>query len=74
MKEVEANWAKISPEARPFLNALKLNRTRSIRSVIGADSSEKIVKKLISAMRTWKGPVARRLKRELEEKAEEATT
>lgn len=63
--EIKKDWAKVPSNAEPYLRAMKdLN---DVEEKFGHDSGEDIVRRFLCNASLWKGPVARRVKRELKE-------
>lgn len=61
--EIEKTWKKISPHARPYLDAMYSLNT--ISDNYGLDSGSSIVIYFLSNATSWKGDDARRIKAEL---------
>ena len=62
--EIRTSWKKVHGEAEPYLAALE--KLHSIHDKYGGESAIEIVSRLRWSLRTWKGLVARRIKRELD--------
>jgi hypothetical protein len=63
--EIKKDWAKVPINAEPYLRAMKdLN---DVEEKFGHDSGKDIVRRFLCNASLWKGPVARRVKRELKE-------
>lgn len=61
--EIETYWPKVSPYARPYLDAM-----HSIQNIDGyyyADTAKSVVLYFLSNAASWKGEEARRIKAEL---------
>jgi len=58
-----ADWAKISPEARPYLVAMRT--LNNVNDKYGLDSADEIVLRFLSNASTWRGEQARLIKAEL---------
>jgi hypothetical protein len=62
--EIRQDWgAKINYGAKPYLDAMSSLRT--IDDTYGVDSARMIVAYFLSNARTWRGEVAKRVKKEL---------
>lgn len=61
--EIELTWKKVSPHARPYLEAMF--SLTVISDNYGADSGTSIVLYFLSNATSWKGDDARRIKAEL---------
>lgn len=61
--EIAANWLKINPHARPYLDAMRA--LSSINERYFYDSARAVVLGFLVNANTWRGPVARRIKAEL---------
>jgi len=70
-REIQGNWTRsgsgttLSVYARPYLEAMFSLGT--IGEMYGADSARSIVAYFLANAQTWRGPVARRVKVELQE-------
>lgn len=65
-QEIKNDWGdKVNYGAVPYLNAMRSLRT--IDDVYGMDSADMIVRYFLSNATTWRGDVARRVKKELKE-------
>ncbi len=61
--DINSTWSKVSPYARPYLDAMKdLN---SIDGMYFDDSADSIVRYFLANANTWRGEDARRIKSEL---------
>jgi len=72
--DIEHDWckpfgktfiSKVSPHARPYLNAMK--QLIGINEKVGYDSGKDIVNRFLCNAAGWRGPEARRIKHELRE-------
>lgn len=64
-EEIHEDWKKISPYAKPYLEAMfSLN---SIKDNYILDSGESIVAYFLANAGSWRGETARRVKSELKE-------
>ncbi|UVK63847.1 hypothetical protein SEA_LILYPAD_43 [Gordonia phage LilyPad] len=62
-KDIYANWPKMSPYAQPYAEAmLELDK---IEDMYYQDSAKSVVMYFLSNAGTWRGPEARRIKKEL---------
>jgi hypothetical protein len=61
--EIEANWPKVSPYARDYLDAMKT--LDKVTDSYYADSGKSIVLYFLSNASSFRGEAARRLKAEL---------
>lgn len=61
--EIEKTWPRVSPHARPYLDAMFA--LSSINDPYGCDSGKSIVVYFLSNATGWKGDDARRIKAEL---------
>jgi hypothetical protein len=61
--DIERNWPRVSPYARPYLEAMK--ELSSIRSNYYQDSGDSVVRYFLSNCQGWRGDAARRIKAEL---------
>lgn len=62
-KEIRDDWKKVNFAARPYLLAMgSMNR---IEDNFGMDSGKSIVLYFLSNAGTWRGDVAKRIKKEL---------
>ena len=64
-KEIRNNWAKVSPYAKPYLDAM--SQLNSIDDKYYLDSARSVVLYFLSNASGWRGDVARRIKAELKE-------
>ena len=63
-QEIKDDWgAKVNYGAKPYLNAM--SNLRTIDDMYGMDTAKSVVAYFLSNARTWKGDVARRVKKEL---------
>ena len=61
--EVRTDWTKVYFGAVPYLDAMR--RLNKITDMFGEDPADDIVIYFLSNAKTWRGPVARRVKAEL---------
>jgi len=61
--EIMNLWPKVNYAAVPYLEAM--HSLREIDDSYGADPAREIVLKFLGNAKTWRGPVARRVKAEL---------
>ena len=61
--EVAKDWKKVYFGAVPYLRAM--SELDSLDDAYGADDAESIVLYFLSNARTWRGPTAKRVKKEL---------
>lgn len=61
--DVERDWEKVSPYARPYLEAMETLTT--LEDSYGCDSARSVVLYFLSNANSWRGENARRLKAEL---------
>ena len=61
--EIERDWSKVSPHARPYLNAMF--ELGSIHDRYGLESGSEIVTRFLCNASAWRGETARRIKDEL---------
>lgn len=64
-REIRKAWAKVSPYAEPYLEAME--SLDSINDNYYLDSGKSIVLYFLSNASTWRGEDARRIKAELKE-------
>jgi len=69
-KEIRQDWARVSPYAKPYLDAM--GQLGSINDDYYADSAKSVVLYFLSNARSWKGEVAKRIKKELNDMAKRA--
>lgn len=63
-REIERDWgARVSPHARPYLDAMRTLRT--LDDNYYADSGDSVVTYFLANAQTWRGEIARRVKAEL---------
>jgi len=67
-KEIRADWTNVNYAAVPYLDAM--DEIESVKSMFYCDSSASIVRYFLSNATTWRGAVARRVKKELNEMVE----
>lgn len=60
---IKKHWKKVSPGARPFLNAM--GKMNSIKDNFGGVSGKSIVIHFLSNTLAWQGVIAREVEREL---------
>lgn len=61
--EIKADWTNIYFGAEPYLQALAILKTMNDK--YGLDDAQSIVAYFLSNAHTWRGEVARRIKKEL---------
>jgi hypothetical protein len=61
--EISSDWKKISPYAKPYLEAMY--SLSSIEDAYYADSGRSVVAYFLSNAAGWRGEVAKRIKQEL---------
>lgn len=66
--EIHTDWKKVNYAAYPYLDAM--DDIESVDSMYYQDSAASIVRYFLSNATTWKGEVARRIKKELNEMVE----
>lgn len=66
--EIRKDWKKVSPYAEPYLDAM--SEIWSVQSMYYQDSAASVVRYFLGNATTWKGEVARRIKKELNEMIE----
>jgi len=64
-KEIKWNWQNIYFGAVPYLDAMM--SLDSIDEMYGMDSAKSVVLYFLANARTWRGDIARRIKKELNE-------
>lgn len=64
-KEIRSDWKNVYFAAEPYLKAMESLST--INDYYGMEDGGSIVLRFLSAAQTWKGEVARRVKKELNE-------
>jgi hypothetical protein len=64
-QEIRADWKNVSPYARPYLNAM--STLEKIDDMYGADYGKSIVLYFLVNSNGWRGVVARKVKKELNE-------
>ena len=62
-REIRADWKKVSPYAAPYLSAMA--RLDSVVQKYGVDEGRAVVCYFLANCSSWKGEVARRIKKEL---------
>jgi len=62
-REITVDWAKVSPYAKPYLDAM--HSLNSIKDNYYADSAKSVVLYFLSNAGSWRGETARRIKGEL---------
>lgn len=62
-QEIRQDWHPVYFGAVPYLNAME--SLQSVEQAYGYDTGDSIVRYFLSNARTWKGEVARRVKKEL---------
>lgn len=68
-REIRGDWKKVYFGAVPYLDAM--STMGNITQMYGADSGASVVLYFLSNATTWRGPVARRVKAELNEMAKQ---
>jgi hypothetical protein len=63
------DWANVYFGARPYLQAM--NSMETIQENYGADSGDSIVLYFLANANTWRGPMARMVKKELNRRVKE---
>lgn len=61
--EIRGDWAKLSPHAEPYLDAM--GDLSSVEDQYGYDSADSIVRYFLANAASWRGETARRIKAEL---------
>jgi hypothetical protein len=64
-KEIEADWKNVYFGAAPYLQAMAI--MGSVNEDFGFDSGKSIVLYFLSNANSWRGEVAKRIKKELKE-------
>ena len=64
-KEIQDDWAKVNYAAEPYLEAM--HSLRTVNDKYGMDSASMIVAYFLGNASAWRGDVARRVKKELNE-------
>lgn len=67
-KEIRSDWTKVNYGAVPYLDAM--DEIESVRSMYYQDSVSSVVRYFLANATTWRGEVARRIKKELNEMIE----
>lgn len=62
-REIEGDWKQVNYAARPYLDAL--HQLDSIEDAFFLDSAKSVVLYFLANAQTWRGDVARRVKKEL---------
>lgn len=62
-KEIRGDWMKVNYAAVPYLEAME--QLESVDQKYGWDSAPSIIRYFLANARTWKGEVAKRVKKEL---------
>lgn len=62
-EEIQMDWKKPYFGAEPYLAAM--HNIRNIEDHYGADSADTIITYFLGNSQTWRGPVARKIKAEL---------
>jgi hypothetical protein len=68
--EIKANWKTVYFGAAPYLAAMQ--SIDSIKDNYGEDSARSIVVYFLSNAQTWRGDVARRIKKELNDQLKQS--
>lgn len=63
VREIRTDWKKVSPYALPYLNAM--GTLDSVGQSYGLDDGRAIVNYFLVNASSWKGEVAKRVKKEL---------
>lgn len=63
--DIRGDWANVNGRAEPFLSAMQT--LDSIHDYYFLDSAAEIVGKFLAVAGTWRGPIARMIKAELNE-------
>lgn len=63
--DIRADWKKVYVGAQPYLEAMR--ELNDIDDMYGLDTGRDIVAYFLANASTWRGPVARRIKAELNE-------
>jgi hypothetical protein len=64
-REIRSDWKKVNYAAEPYLEAMQ--DLLSVNDKYGADSAKMVIAYFLSNASTWRGEVARRVKKELNE-------
>ena len=68
-KEIREDWfKKVSPHADPYLDAME--QLESVDDMFYCDSAPSIIRYFLGNATSWRGEVARRIKKELNEMVE----
>ncbi len=62
-KEIREDWKNVNYAAEPYLDAMR--EIESVHSMFYQDSASSVVRYFLGNAATWKGEVARRIKKEL---------
>ena len=62
-REIRADWANVNYAAEPYLRAMDV--LGGIEDNYGWDTAREIVLRFLGNARAWRGPVAKRIKAEL---------
>lgn len=61
--EIRKDWKKVSIHAEPYLDAM--DELKSVEDMFGWDSASSVIRYFLGNATTWKGDIARRIKKEL---------
>ena len=64
-KEIRNDWKKMSPYAKPYVDAMM--HLNTLDSAFGCDDAKEIITYFLCNASTWRGEVARRIKKELKD-------
>ena len=64
-KEIRSDWKKVNYGAEPYLEAMQ--DIRSVDDMYGMDSAKMVIAYFLGNASTWRGEVAKRVKKELNE-------
>jgi hypothetical protein len=64
-KEIRNDWKKMSPYAKPYVDAMMYLNT--VDSKYACDDAKEIITYFLCNASTWRGEVARRIKKELKD-------
>ena len=62
-EEIKADWTKPHFAAMPYLNAM--DSLFTINDYYYCDSAREIILRFLANARTWRGPIAQKIKKEL---------
>ena len=62
-REIKQDWSPVNYAAKPYLDAMEC--LYSIKDMYGCDTAKSVVLYFLSNAGTWRGDVARRVKKEL---------